>query len=142
MLNKYLKFISLNLFLIIIFSNLLIQAQFCQAAGTQADLRNQLKNAAQAGWGAEPIGQTSLAGIIQIAISAFLSLLGIIFIVLIIYAGYNWMIAGGDEEKVTLAKQTLIRAVIGLVIIIAAYSITYFVFSSLSGGGGNSAGGG
>jgi type IV secretory pathway VirB2 component (pilin) len=81
-----------------------------------------------------------LPGIIQVAISAFLGLLGIIFIILIIYAGFNWMTAGGDEEKVKLAKDTLIRAVIGLIIIIAAYSITYFVFSNLPGGGGGGGG--
>lgn len=141
MLKKYLKFIFFSLFLIIIFSSLLVQAQSSQAS-TRDDLNNQLKNTAKAGWGAEPIGQNSLAGIIQIAISTFLSLLGIIFIVLIVYAGYNWMMAGGDEDKVNLAKQTLSRAVIGLIIIVAAYSITYFVFINLPGGGGNSAFGG
>lgn len=118
---------------------MLAQTQSCQASSTKTDITDQLNNTAKAGWGAEPTGQSSLAGIIQITISAFLGLLGIIFIVLIVYAGYNWMTARGDEEKVTLAKQTLSRAVIGLIIIVAAYSITYFVFINLPGGGGNSA---
>ena len=53
---------------------------------------------------------------------------------MIIYAGFEWMTAQGDEKKVDKAKDTLTRAVIGLIIIIAAYSITYFVFTSLPGG--------
>ena len=77
---------------------------------------------------------TSLAGIVATVVKAFLGLLGIIFLVLIIYAGFEWMTAQGDEKKVDKAKDTLTRAVIGLIIIIAAYSITYFVFTSLPGG--------
>ena len=73
----------------------------------------------------------SLAGIVGIGIQAFLGLLGIIFLILIIYAGYNWMTAQGEEEKVTKAKDTLQRAVIGLIIVIGAYAISYFVIDRL-----------
>lgn len=140
MLKKQVKFIFLSLFLVIIFSGWLVKAQVVQA-GTEKDLRDQLKNAAKAGWGeGEPTAENSLSGIIQTAVSAFLGLLGIIFLVLIIYSGFSWLTAGGDEEKVTLAKNTLSRAVIGLIIILAAYSITYFVFSSLSGVGSGDSG--
>ena len=82
-----------------------------------------------------------LSNIVSIAISAFLGLLGIIFVILIIIAGYNWMTAAGDEAKVTKAKETLQRAVIGLIIIIAAYAITAFVFKSLPWGTGGGPGG-
>lgn len=134
--KKYLKFIFLSLLAVIFFSNFLFGAQPGQAS-TKSDIADQLNNTAKAGWGAVPTGaNNSLAGIIQTVISAFLGLLGIIFIVLIIYAGFNWMTARGDEEKVTLAKETLTRAVIGLIIIVAAYSITYFVFTNLPGDGG------
>ena len=68
-------------------------------------------------------------------IEAFLGLLGIIFLVLILLAGYHWMTSAGDEEKVRKAKETIKRAIIGLIIVVSAYSITYFVFSRLPGGG-------
>lgn len=113
------------------------------SAGTADDLIEQMGNAGGRAWGQEA-QETDMADIIQVVISAFLGLLGIIFLVLIIFAGYNWMTAGGDEEKVAKAKETLSRAIIGLIIIIAAYAITYFVFTNLPGGGaggGNSAGG-
>ena len=108
-----------------------------QATGTKAELKNQLETAGYRSWGSagEPNINADLASIVGIVMQTFLSLLGIIFIVLIVYAGYNWMTAGGSEDKVALAKNTLTRALIGLIIIIAAYAITYFVFGSLPGGG-------
>ncbi len=75
--------------------------------------------------------QYKLAEIAGIAIQAFLGLLGVIFLIYMLYAGYNWMIAQGDEEKVTKAKDTISRAIIGLIVIIAAYAISYFVFDKL-----------
>lgn len=75
-----------------------------------------------------------LGAAVAFMIRGFLGLLGIIFIILIIVAGYNWMTAGGDEEKIRKATSTIRSAIIGLVIIVAAYSITYFVFSNLPGG--------
>jgi len=76
----------------------------------------------------------SLENITETVISAFLGLLAVIFIILMLIAGYNWMTAAGDEEKVTKAKNTIRRAIIGLIILITAYSITYFVFSNLPAG--------
>ena len=80
--------------------------------------------------------QDQLPTMIATVIKAVLGLLGIIFIVLLVLAGFNWMTAAGDEEKVTKAKNTIMCAVIGLIIIIAAYAITVFVFKNLPGGGG------
>jgi len=48
-----------------------------------------------------------------------------------LYAGYNWMMARGDEEKVTKAKDTITRAIIGLLITIGAYAISFWVFDKL-----------
>lgn len=64
-------------------------------------------------------------------VSALLSLLGVIFIGLMIYGGYNWMIARGDEAKVTKAQDTIRRAVIGLIIVISSYAIWNFIFIKL-----------
>ncbi len=66
-------------------------------------------------------------------INVLLSVLGIIFVVLVVYAGFLYLTAQGDEKKVTKAKDILARAVIGLVIIIAAYSISNFVIGQLVG---------
>lgn len=74
----------------------------------------------------------SLTQIVAQIIQVFLSLLGIIFVVLMILGGYNWMTAQGDESKVEKAKSTIQKAVIGLIIIVASYSITYTVFKAIN----------
>ena len=63
-----------------------------------------------------------------------LSLLGIIFLILLIYAGYLWMTAAGNEQQVSKAQSMITTAIIGLVIVLSAYSISYFVLSSLQEG--------
>jgi len=65
-------------------------------------------------------------------ITPALALVGVIFLVLMVYAGFLWMTAGGKADQVTKAKDLMIRAVIGVIIISAAYAITTFVFSALS----------
>ena len=79
----------------------------------------------------EAADQYKLAEIVGLVIKAFLGLLGMIFLVYTLYAGYNWMTAQGDEEKVTKAKDTIQRAVIGLIITIGAYAISFWVFHQL-----------
>ncbi|NTU98624.1 hypothetical protein HGA64_01285 [Candidatus Falkowbacteria bacterium] len=65
-------------------------------------------------------------------IQTLLSLLGVIFVVLMVYGGYNWMTAAGDDAKVTLAKKTITRGIMGIVVVLAAYAISYFVLANLS----------
>lgn len=65
-------------------------------------------------------------------IQVFLSFLALIFIILLILGGFKWMMARGDETKVTEARNQILQAVIGLIIMLAAYALTYFVFNTLS----------
>jgi cytochrome bd-type quinol oxidase subunit 2 len=67
-------------------------------------------------------------------IAIFLSFLGVIFVLLAIYAGYNWMTAEGNAEKIEQAKKTLTQAAIGLAIIVGAYVIAYFIVASITEG--------
>ena len=60
------------------------------------------------------------------------SILGIIFLLVILYGGFTWMFAGGVSEKTQKARSILINGVIGLVIIIASYAITVFVIQALA----------
>jgi len=64
-------------------------------------------------------------------IRVILGLLGALFLVMTIYAGFTWMTAGGNEENVTKAKKILTTSVIGLMIILMSYSITAFVMSRI-----------
>lgn len=60
-------------------------------------------------------------------VSLILSVLGVIFTVLIVYAGFLWMTAAGEDTKVEKAKNIISSSIIGLIIILMAYSITNFV---------------
>lgn len=77
------------------------------------------------------LGREDVRFTIARIISAALGLLGIIAVVIIIYAGFKWMTSGGNEETVKSAQKTLMAAVIGLVIILSAYAITRFVMTQL-----------
>lgn len=66
-------------------------------------------------------------------ISYFLGFLGIIAVGIMLYAGFLWMTAGGNEEKVRDAKKWMINGTIGLVIIMSAFAITQFVFRAITG---------
>lgn len=65
----------------------------------------------------------------KILLLAF-SFVGVIFMMLTIYAGIQWMTAQGNTSQVSKAKDTLIKAIVGLVIIMAAYGITYLVINT------------
>lgn len=64
-------------------------------------------------------------------IKVILQMLGTVAIIINVYAGFIWMTAGGNEDKVTEAKKWLTRGVVGLAIILSAYAITSFVTNSL-----------
>lgn len=64
-------------------------------------------------------------------IKAMLALLGVIVLIFMVYGGYLWMMSGGNDQMVKKSKDILINAVIGLVIVLAAYAITTFVVSRI-----------
>ena len=68
-------------------------------------------------------------------VGVVLSFVGVIFFLLIFYSGLRWMMAQGDEGAIDKAKQTIIAATIGLVIVLAAYAITAFIGGQLTNSG-------
>lgn len=60
-----------------------------------------------------------------------LALIGTLCTGLFVYAGYLWMTAGGNDDQVTKAKNILFSAIIGLIIVLMAYSVTSFVLKSI-----------
>ncbi len=71
--------------------------------------------------------QETIGQLIRVA----LGFLGIVAVVIILYGGFKWMTAGGNDEKVAEAKRLIIAGIIGLAIILSAYAIASFVISSL-----------
>lgn len=60
-------------------------------------------------------------------IGTILSFVGVLFLILMIYAGILWMTAQGNENQVNKAKGLLVNGIIGLIIVFAAYAITSFI---------------
>lgn len=83
------------------------------------------------------LGSTSPIATAGKIIQVLLGLLGIIAVVIIIYGGFLWTTSGGSEEKINQAKKLLRNAVIGLIIILSAWGITFFILSKLVGTGGS-----
>jgi len=77
------------------------------------------------------LGRTDPRIMIARIINISLSLLGILFVVLTVYAGFLWMTSGGNDEQVGKAKKILYTSIIGLIIILSAYSISNFVLKNL-----------
>jgi len=122
--KKFLKHLFITIFLISV-----LTLPYFVFAGPNP--MGELKDVASAGGYSDETTETTFASNLGLVIKAFLSLLGIIFIILIIWAGYNWMTAGGNEEKISKATNTITRAIIGLIITISSYAIWRFIYFKL-----------
>ena len=79
------------------------------------------------GQGAGADTYSEVQNIVGIGLNAALSLVGLIFLILMVYAGYLWMTARGEEEQIKKAQKIITSSIIGLIITVGAYSITAFV---------------
>ncbi len=75
--------------------------------------------------------------VVAAVIRVMLTFLGVIFICLMIFAGFRWMTSAGNEEAISKAKRIMIAAIIGVVIVILAFAITTFVFDTILKGRSN-----
>jgi hypothetical protein len=76
--------------------------------------------------------KASATQIIGQLIQVLLSVTGIVFLIITIYAGILYMTAAGDESKVKKAKSMLVTSVIGIIIIMSAYALSQFVIGQLT----------
>ena len=74
-----------------------------------------------------PAIETVLGGFIQTA----LSLVGIIFLILMIYAGYLWLTAQGEDAQIDKSKKIIKSTIIGLFLVMSAYAITALVLGGI-----------
>lgn len=71
--------------------------------------------------------RVSIGDSVAVILKQVLSLVGVLFFCLMLYAGFLWMTAAGNDKQIEKARDVLTAALIGLIIVIAAYSITQFV---------------
>jgi hypothetical protein len=77
--------------------------------------------------------ELTISFIIGSVVSTALSLLGVIFIILIIYGGGRWMMSQGNEQEVDAAKKIIKNSLIGLIIVVGAYAIYNLVSFLITG---------
>ncbi len=75
--------------------------------------------------------EKTLAEIIGTVIKAVLSLAGVIFTFLLAYAGDMWMAARGNQETIDKAKKIIIGSIVGLIVSLAAYTISNFAVNAV-----------
>ena len=73
------------------------------------------------------------AGVFKQITNTILYVVGIIAVIMLIIGGIRYVTSGGDSKKVTDAKNTVLYAIIGLIIAFLAYAIVNFVISALPG---------
>lgn len=71
-------------------------------------------------------------GIITRVINTILFVVGILSVIMIIYGGIKYSTSGGDAPKVTSAKNTIMYAIIGLIVAILSYAIVNFIIANIA----------
>ena len=77
-----------------------------------------------------------IGGVVQIA----LLVIGAVLLLLLVYGGYTWMLARGEADKVKKAKEIITNAIIGIIIVFAAYAISSFILTQVMSATGASSG--
>lgn len=93
---------------------------------------NEVKNGINSVGGNDPgNGSAAFTNLLESIINILLFLIGAIAVIMIIIGGLRYVISGGDQGAITGAKNTILYAVIGLVIAIMAYAIINWVIGAL-----------
>lgn len=72
---------------------------------------------------------SDLATVVGTIINVALSVVGLVFLILMVYGGYLWLTSRGDETQIDKSKDIIRSSIIGLVIVLSAYAITVLVTS-------------
>ena len=78
------------------------------------------------------LGSGDLVVTVASIINVILGFLGVVAVVIILFGGFKWMIAGGAKDKVDEARKWIFSGITGLVIILSAYAIASFVIDQIS----------
>ncbi len=104
---------------------------FAQVSGTESETSMLGRLSTVADGGGYVIGESSsLTLVVGLIIQVILSLLGAIFVILMVYAGYTWMLASGNESKISKAQDMIKTAIIGLIITLSSWAIWSLIFNN------------
>jgi|GEM_PF-762591 len=84
--------------------------------------------------GEPAITKITLTDTIKKIVTAVLGIIGLIAVLYLIYGGVLYLTSGGNEEQVGKAKNVILYAIIGVIIIVLSYAIVSWVFTKFFGG--------
>ncbi len=117
---------------VVMTTGLLLTSPMAVLAQSSGNPFEQARNQAEQVGGAAGIqNNRELPEIVGSIINIILGFLGIVLLLLILYAGFLWMTAGGNTEQIEKARAFISNSIIGLIIVVAAFAISNFVLSSL-----------
>ena len=79
--------------------------------------------------------KSSLESVVRSVINTMLFLIGIISVIMLIVGGIRYVISGGNQSQVEGARNTILYAIIGLVVAFVAWGIVNFVIRALTNEG-------
>lgn len=131
---KKLKILLLSIMAFSIITSSFIGAYHTACAQTSSDIMADIANenimfGVEAGLKYQDPQQATI-NIINIV----LGFIGLIFLVMIIISGIQWMTSGGNEEKITSAKKRIISSAIGVIVILCAYVIANTIMTIIQEG--------
>ena len=133
------KIITAKLIFVLFFLFAFLSINDCEAATLPTGLNNAFNTNqdsplnAVANQGAGFNETATFESIVGKVITMTLGFMGVIFLVLAIYGGYNWMMARGNEDVVEKAKKTITNAIIGLIIVLSAYAVSVVIVNIIGG---------
>lgn len=124
--KKHLQpFFSLLLLTCLLTLPYFVFAQNTGSTASSSSLSMLTKIATEGGY-----GSLDLTTVLGLLIKSALSLLGVIFIIMIIVGGYHWILAGGNDEGIKKAQGYIKRAIIGLIITLSSWAIWDFILTN------------
>lgn len=96
-------------------------------ADTTSEIRGGVNDSGGSGAGGDKVVET-----IKNIINILLFLIGLFAVVMIVIAGFRFVTSNGDSNTVSQAKNTIIYAVIGIVVAVMAYAIVNFVLNQIT----------
>lgn len=83
-------------------------------------------------------GGLTMQQVISTVIGTMLFIVGLLAVVMLIYGGIRYVTSHGDKAQVTAAKETIMYAVVGLVVAIAAFAVVQWITNDVFKGGASS----
>jgi hypothetical protein len=128
------KKIIKNLVAFAILAFLAVPAFVSAQGGTTGGLDVGIDRIKTAGIG---LGEEDPRDVATNLINTAMLFLGLIAVGIVLIGGFKWMTAGGNEDKVSEAKKLMGAGIVGLLIILAAWGVTIYLFGALGGATGS-----